>query len=354
MRKSLFLIDSGNLSLYNTTMTDIANNHTLIDFSKPDGCPALTVNDKFVFVGSCFSDEMAKRLTDDCMDTIVNPFGTIYNPVSILDCLQWCLSDKQFGTNDVLEFAGIYFTPYHSTIFDSCNSNKLLESTNNSLEAYRSQMRQSSVFLITYGTAVVWEYNGRIMANCHKIPQTNFTRGMLTAQEITQTTQDIVSLIRQYNPNAKIIFTISPVRHKNPDLLTNSYSKALLKVGLEQSLAECDDSAVSYFPSFEIVTDQLRDYSHYGDDGVHLTGNAADYIYERFLETFFSENDIAVLRRIRNIKKIIKHKTAEYNQAYYDNMEKIQKELQALQAVCDTKRINKLINKVENKMRHNA
>ncbi|MBR3731078.1 MAG: GSCFA domain-containing protein [Spirochaetales bacterium] len=336
--------------MYNTTMTDIANNHTLIDFSKPDGCPALTVNDKFIFVGSCFSDEMAKRLTDDCMDTIVNPFGTIYNPVSILDCLQWCLSDKQFGTNDVLEFAGIYFTPYHSTIFDSCNSNKLLESTNNSLEAYRSQMRQSSVFLITYGTAVVWEYNGRIMANCHKIPQTNFTRGMLTAQEITQATQDIVSLIRQYNPNAKIIFTISPVRHKNPDLLTNSYSKALLKVGLTEALSACDGHCLMYFPSFEIVIDQLRDYAHYTDDGVHLTDHAADYIYDVLLQTCFESDSIDTIHHISRLLKIIGHRTAEHNQAYYDNMEKALKELQTLQSKCGTNRIMQLINEVENKI----
>ena len=331
-------------------MTDIPNNHTLIDFHRQAEFPLLRLTDKFVFVGSCFSDEMSKRLKKDCIDTIVNPFGTIYNPVSIYDCLRWCLSDKQFGTNDVMSYQNLCFTPYHATLFDRQNASDLLEFTNKSLEKSRRKMNNGEVFLITYGTAVVWKYNDQIMANCHKIPQTNFTRRMLSVQEITQATDNIVSMIRQFNPNAKIIFTISPVRHKNPDLLTNSYSKALLKVGLEQSLAECDDSAVSYFPSFEIVTDQLRDYSHYGDDGVHLTDNAADYIYNRFLETFFSENDIAVLRRIRNIKKIIKHKTAEYNQAYYDNMEKILKELQALQCKCDTKRMKRFINKVENKI----
>ena len=330
-------------------MTDIPNNHTLIDFHRSTEFPLLRLTDKFVFVGSCFSDEMSKRLKKDCIDTIVNPFGTIYNPVSILDCLRWCLSDKQFDTNDVMSYQNLCFTPYHATSFDRQNASDLLEFTNNSLEKSRSKMHNSEVFLITYGTAVVWEYNGQIMANCHKIPQTNFTRRMLSVQEITQATDNIVSLIRQFNPNAKIIFTISPVRHKNPDLLTNSYSKALLKVGLTEALSECDNSVVSYFSSFEIVTDQLRDYSHYGDDGVHLTDNAADYIYERFLETFFSENDIATLRRIRNIKKMIKHKTTEYNQAYYDNMEKALKELQALQAMCDTKRIKRFINKIENK-----
>ena len=328
-------------------MTDIPNNHTLIDFHRQAEFPLLRLTDKFVFVGSCFSDEMSKRLKKDCIDTIVNPFGTIYNPVSIHDCLRWCLSDKQFGTNDVMSYQNLCFTQYHATSFDRQNASDLLEFTNKSLEKSRRKMHDTEVFLITYGTEVVWEYNDQIMANCHKIPQTNFTRRMLSMQEITQATDNIVSMIRQFNPNAKIIFTISPVRHKNPDLLTNSYSKALLKVGLEQSLAECDDSAVSYFPSFEIVTDQLRDYSHYGDDGVHLTDNAADYIYERVLETFFSENDIAVLRRIRNIKKMIKHKTAEYNQAYYDNMEKIRKELDNILRDYPTKKLEKLCNKVK-------
>lgn len=134
LAKISFLIDSGNLSVYNTTMTDIPNNHTLIDFHRPAEFPLLRLTDKFVFVGSCFSDEMSKRLKRDCIDTIVNPFGTIYNPVSIYDCLRWCLSDRMFNPDDMLSYQGIYFTQYHSTIFDSNNSNELLENASKSLE----------------------------------------------------------------------------------------------------------------------------------------------------------------------------------------------------------------------------
>ncbi|MBP5705741.1 MAG: GSCFA domain-containing protein [Spirochaetales bacterium] len=346
-RKSLFLIDNQMCGVYNTIMTDIPNHHTLIDFHKPQKFSSLRLTNKFISVGSCFADEIAQRLKHDCVDVKVNPFGTIYNPVSILNELRVCLSDKMFEMTDVISYQDVFFTPYHSTLFDSHDSNELLENANKSLEKARRKMHNSDVFLITYGTAVIWEYQNIIMANCHKVPQTNFTRRILTSQEIRQTTLDIIHLIQQHNPNAKIIFTISPVRHKNPDLLTNSYSKALLKVGLTDALTECNEPNVLYFPSFEIAMDQLRDYSHYRSDGVHLTDEAVDYIYDVFLRSCFDQNDLNVIERIRRLRKMMSHKTTERNQAYYDNMEKIRQELDIILKEYPTKKLEKLCNKVK-------
>lgn len=325
--------------MYNRIMNDISNNHTLIDFALSDDFPSLSLTDKFAAVGSCFSDEMSGRLAADGMDVCVNPFGTMYNPLSIADTVTICLSDRMFDRADVLEYDGNCFTPYHSTLYDCQNADALLSDVNAALQVSRVIMRQSNVFLITYGTSSVWEYSGIPMANCHKVPQKCFSHRMLHTSEIAAAAKSVIDSVRQHSTDSRIIFTISPVRHKNPDLITNSYSKALLRVGLAEAIAECGDSRVMYFPSFEIVMDQLRDYAHYADDGVHLTRHAADYIYDVFLQTCFEPETVSAVHRIRRLCKTMYHRTGRCDQQYYDNLNSVRSELNAMRQQYDTQRL---------------
>ena len=240
--------------------------------------------DKILMLGSCFADEIGEQMKQRNLHVTCNPFGTLYNPLSIAQAL-----NLQFPiTNDQLplvEYNGLWHSMAHHGSFSRADKADAEQAVRASVEIMPQALQNASVIIVTFGTAWVYEMNGEIVGNCHKLPENNFTRRRLSVEEIVAAWQPI---LERY-PDKHWIFTVSPIRHIKDGLHENQLSKATLLQAVESlcsvSATVCQAKPV-YFPSFEIMLDELRDYRFYADDLVHPSSLAVNYIWERFVDTF--------------------------------------------------------------------
>jgi hypothetical protein len=253
---------------------------------------ALQISDKdrILMLGSCFADEMAARMKASGLNVCANPFGTLYNPASIAAALERLESRTPFSEADCVEMgagAGKICSFSHHTSFARTSQSEFLEHANAELSAAADAWASSPILILTLGTALVWRLreNGRAVANCLKRPAAEFTHDMLTVAETAEYLRQILALAGR----RKVIFTVSPVRHPGEGMHRNSLSKATLLLGLDEALRGTDGAA--YFPAYEIVLDELRDYRFFADDLCHPSKMAADYVWERFCDAFLSAED---------------------------------------------------------------
>ena len=243
--------------------------------------------DKILMVGSCFSDEIGSQMTQRAMQVTCNPFGTLYNPLSIAQAINYQLPI----TNDQLplvEYEGLWHSMSHHGSFSRSDKAEAEQAVRASIETMQQALHEATIVIVTFGTAWVYEMNGEIVGNCHKLPENNFTRRRLSVEEIVTAWQPILD---RY-PDKHWIFTVSPIRHIKDGLHENQLSKATLLQAIEQ-LIQLDNQSSNrqsfnrqYFPSYEIMLDELRDYRFYADDLVHPSSLAVSYIWERFIDTF--------------------------------------------------------------------
>lgn len=253
---------------------------------------ALQISDKdrILMLGSCFADEMAARMKASGLNVCANPFGTLYNPASIAAALERLESRTPFSEADCVEMgagAGKICSFSHHTSFARTSQSEFLEHANAELSAAADAWASSPILILTLGTALVWRLreDGRAVANCLKRPAAEFTHDMLTVAETAEYLRQILALAGR----RKVIFTVSPVRHPGEGMHRNSLSKATLLLGLDEALRGTDGAA--YFPAYEIVLDELRDYRFFADDLCHPSKMAADYVWERFCDAFLSAED---------------------------------------------------------------
>lgn len=253
---------------------------------------ALQISDKdrILMLGSCFADEMAARMKASGLNVCANPFGTLYNPASIAAALQRLESRTPFSEADCVEMgagAGKICSFSHHTSFARTSQSEFLEHANAEQSAAADAWASSPILILTLGTALVWRLreNGRAVANCLKRPAAEFTHDMLTVAQTAEYLRQILALAGR----RKVIFTVSPVRHPGEGMHRNSLSKATLLLGLDEALRGTDGAA--YFPAYEIVLDELRDYRFFADDLCHPSKMAADYVWERFCDAFLSAED---------------------------------------------------------------
>lgn len=253
---------------------------------------ALQISDKdrILMLGSCFADEMAARMKASGLNVCANPFGTLYNPASIAAALQRLESRTPFSEADCVEMgagAGRICSFSHHTSFARTSQSEFLAHANAELSAAADAWASSPILILTLGTALVWRLreNGRAVANCLKRPAAEFTHDMLTVAQTAEYLRQILTLAGR----RKVIFTVSPVRHPGEGMHRNSLSKATLLLGLDEALRGTDGAA--YFPAYEIVLDELRDYRFFADDLCHPSKMAADYVWERFCDAFLSAED---------------------------------------------------------------
>ncbi len=253
---------------------------------------ALQISDKdrILMLGSCFADEMAARMKASGLNVCANPFGTLYNPASIAAALKRLESRTPFSEADCVEMgagAGKICSFSHHTSFARTSQSEFLEHANAELSAAADAWASSPILILTLGTALVWRLreNGRAVANCLKRPAAEFTHDILTVAQTAEYLRQILALAGR----RKVIFTISPVRHPGEGMHRNSLSKATLLLGLDEALRGTDGAA--YFPAYEIVLDELRDYRFFADDLCHPSKMAADYVWERFCDAFLSAED---------------------------------------------------------------
>lgn len=242
-----------------------------------------------MLLGSCFAENIVKRMTR-CRWDAINPFGVLFNPLSIAEAVNLALMPQNEANEkvaaSVFESEGIY----HSWLFDSGMSSRDKEIPAqrilNALDSFRSRISDSEALFITFGTAWCYFLNttGTVAANCHKQPQSLFTRRRIGIEEIIDVWEPLLENLHSLNPQLKVIFTVSPVRHLKDGFTGNMRSKATLILAVEQ-LCERFDFCL-YFPAYEIVNDDLRDYRFYAADLAHPSEQAVDYIWEIFQETY--------------------------------------------------------------------
>ena len=252
-----------------------------MNFTTPIHIPAadkpIAYTDHILLLGSCFADNIAAKLAEYYFQITANPFGTLYNPLSIAQAL----SLQQVP--ELVEWGGLYHSMYHHGAFSSPDRLQTGQNIRQSIDCLQRAFAEASVVIITFGTAWVYEQDGVVVANCHKIPADRFTRRRLSVEEIVSAWQPVLSA----HSDKHFIFTVSPIRHIKDGLHENQLSKATLLLAIAQ-LAEDQSVLVDYFPSYEILIDELRDYRFYADDMLHPSSVAVNYIWERFVSTYMS------------------------------------------------------------------
>lgn len=235
--------------------------------------------DRILLLGSCFSDEIGEQMKQRYLNVTCNPFGTLYNPLSIANAinLQLPISNDQLP---LVEYDGMWHSMAHHGSFSRATKEEACGAVKASVETMQQALQEATVVIVTFGTAWVYEMDGAIVGNCHKLPEKNFTRRRLTVDEIVAAWKPI---LERY-PDKHWLFTVSPIRHIKDGLHENQLSKATLLQAVE--VISNQYSVVSYFPSYEIMLDELRDYRFYADDLVHPSSLAVQYIWERFTDTF--------------------------------------------------------------------
>ena len=265
-------------------------------------------NDKCLFIGSCFAENIGNKLTATKIPTLVNPTGILYNPISIRESILNSLAEKKYTADDVFLSGGTWNSfDFHSR-FSNVDKAKCIESINSATKALKCQLETASVMFVTFGTAYIYELaeTGKIVCNCHKQPEKCFTRRLLKVEEIVEAWSDCIEKIMSANPKLRIVFTVSPIRHWRDGAHQNQISKSTLHLAINELNAKFESTF--YFPAYEIVMDELRDYRFYAADMVHPSETAIQYIWERFGDTFFSEQTNATIARIGKITAAANHR----------------------------------------------
>jgi lysophospholipase L1-like esterase len=264
-----------------------------------------------LLLGSCFVENIGEKLKYYQFQTLQNPFGILFHPRAIENLIIRAIEEKAYADADVFNFNERWHCfDAHSDLSDP-SKEQLLSNLNSALHKTRNQLKNASHVIITLGTA--WVYRNiktqKRVANCHKIPQKKFTKELLSKEEIEKSLKQKIANIRKVNENASVIFTISPVRHLKDGFVENQRSKANLISAVGKIMdATSPHKNLYYFPAFEIMLDELRDYRFYAEDMVHPNNLAMDYIWERFKNVWISEKSESVMRAVEEIQKGLSHR----------------------------------------------
>lgn len=294
-----------------TTKIPITQNANPIDY-----------NSKIVSFGSCFAENMGDKLCYYKFQTQVNPFGIIFNPFSIEKLIERVVLQRYFTKDDIFFFNERWHCyEVHSELSDA-DSEVFLSKLNQILSDTQKQLQQATHIIITYGTSWVYRHieTNAIVANCHKVPQKQFSKELLSIDSIQKSIQNTVSLIATLNPKCNFIFTVSPVRHLKDGFVENQVSKAHLIAAI-YATTNTKQQTLNYFPSYEIMMDELRDYRFYADDMMHPSSMAIDYIWERFAATQIDASAITTMELVQTIQKDLAHRPFNPNSESHQKFE---------------------------------
>ncbi len=267
----------------------------------------LKYQNKILFIGSCFSENIEKIMSDYRFNTFSNPFGVLYNPCSIANSISRLVNLKEFTINDVVKSSGIYTSFFHHSSIYGNTPGEFINRANSELLEYSNRLKSCDTIIITLGTAWIYKHIKRevIVSNCHKIKASEFERNLLSLSECKYELSKIINLL----PDKNIIFTVSPIRHLKDSANGNQISKSTLLLAINEIIKESSTSKdISYFPAYEIMMDELRDYRFYSRDMVHPSEVAIEYIFGRFKETFIDEEAYALMKEGLRLTKALNHK----------------------------------------------
>ncbi len=264
--------------------------------------------DCLMSIGSCFTENIGIRLRDLKFNSLYNPFGIIYNPISMSNMLHYLLSDRTFTEKDLFYHNEQWHSFMHHGSFSGLEKEATLAKMNRALTEARQCLPKVNRLMITLGTSLVYllKETGEIVANCHKFPAQAFTRQRLHIRDIAEAFEPILRDLKERNRDLQVIFTVSPVRHIRDGFVENQRSKAALLIAIQHL---CEDlEYLHYFPAYEIMMDDLRDYRFYEADMVHPNPLAIDYIWERFGDAFFDKETRQLNAKIGEILQAAQHR----------------------------------------------
>ncbi len=277
------------------------------EITVPKQTNQIDYSSRIVLFGSCFTENIEKHLSYYKFQNNSNSHGILFNPRSIERAVNDCVNQKEYTQNDLDHFDDIWLSFNHHTKFSSIHLTKILQQINTNISNTHKALSNASHVLITLGTS--WVYRNKetenLVANCHKIPQRNFEKEIISMDENISILKQIISSIQKINKNAAIIFTVSPVRHLKDGFIENTQSKSRLHTAIHKVT---DNKRVFYFPSYEIMMDDLRDYRFYNIDLLHPNETAMEYIWEKFKNAWISSDSFSLMKEINNIQKSLLHK----------------------------------------------
>lgn len=291
---------------------------------------------KIIALGSCFVENIGKKIDYYKFQNTVNPFGIIFNPISLEKVIVRSIQKDYFKEKDIFFHNDLWHCYEVHSELSNPNKDFFLKQLNALIDDTNVQLKQATHCIVTLGTSWVYQYNEtkEIVANCHKVPQKQFLKQLLSIDEIEKSLKNIVFLVASVNPNCSFIFTVSPVRHIKDGFVENNVSKAHLISAIHNLLnTEHLKRNTNYFPSYEIVMDELRDYRFYAEDMLHPNQVAIDYIWQRFKETVISEIAFLTMDEVETIQKALSHRPFNPNSSsHLKFIENTQRKISNLQA----------------------
>ena len=288
-------------------------------------------NANILMLGSCFTENIGTKLNYFKFQNTVNPFGILFHPRAIENLVLNAINEKEYTEENIF----FHNEQWHCFETHSKLSNPskrvLLQNLDDANKLTLQQIHKSTHIIITLGTAWIYRYieTDSIVANCHKIPKKKFLKELLTVDEIAESLKAMVALIQSINKNASLIFTISPVRHLKDGFIENQQSKSHLITAVHNVIEERN---AFYFPSYEIMMDELRDYRFYNEDMIHPNPTAIQYIWKKFRETWISDDTIQVMEEIDSIQKGLAHKPFNpESEQHHQFLTSLQQKMETLQ-----------------------
>lgn len=277
----------------------------------------ITHSERIMLWGSCFVENIGKLLVENKFRCEVNPLGILYNPLSIAKSLQQVLMKKVYEERDLFQTAGVWHSWMHHSDFSSCSLDSCLKKINGGIMKVAENLSDTDWMVVTLGTAYVYSLRQtqEVVGNCHKQPEKLFVRKRLEVSEIVEVWKSLLDELRALNPRLKVLFTVSPIRHAKDGMHGNQLSKSTLLLAVDELCSTCSDCY--YFPSYEIMMDELRDYRFYADDMLHPSAKAVEYIWECFCQCYFSKETMGVMKEWEDIKKALEHKPFDVQSEAY-------------------------------------
>ncbi len=274
---------------------------------------------KLLLMGSCFTEHIGKRLNDLKFDCHANPFGIVFNPESMLQALTRLLENKPFAESELMEQQGSWLSLETHTSLTRSSKEELITTLNALVAEWHEHLKTARWLMLTFGSAFYYEHQEqqRIVANCHKLPAKQFTKKMADPSAIIASYTDLLKALRSFNPDLNVILTVSPVKHVRDGVVENSLSKAALILAAH-GIVNANDQCY-YFPAYELVNDDLRDYRFYEADMAHPNQQAIDYVWQKFSGSYFDPASRPLLDRLAALNTAFRHRPLqEATQAFAD------------------------------------
>jgi hypothetical protein len=317
----------------------------------PDPGFTLGYSSIIMMQGSCFTVNIGNKLKYYGFNTDINTSGIIFNPVSVYKTLDIILNQRFFSSDDLIEYKGKWISLDHHGSFSDTDRDRCLEKINSGIAESAENLKKSSALFITWGTSLVYEHKKRkeIAANCHRLPADNFLKYRYNADSTVHIYTELLERLYSFNPSIKVIFTVSPVRHWRDGAIENQRSKAALHLAVDELTRRF--GFTSYFPAYEIVMDDLRDYRFYAEDMIHPGPAAVEYIWEKFSSAYIAPEEKKWMEKVENIRKGLEHRpSGDFPEDYRKFLLQLRRKTQELKNENSSINLKEIIEIIEKKL----